>query len=210
MDNTKKRNLILVGGILIGIAFVLSLIIYGPLIEQEAQYSYKVWKTPNAVAGASDLNTLANLEGNPEEYTLVIPKIDANAAIVENVDPFNAAEYQLKLTQGIAHAKGSAQPGEVGNVFLFAHSSDNPINASRYNAVFFLLNKLEPDDKIYIFRDGEKFEYSVQEKKVVKPEQVEYIQGNKVEKQLTLMTCWPAGTNFGRLLVIAELNEKLI
>lgn len=204
MNNTKRRNLILVGSILVGIAFVLSLIIYEPLIRQEVQYGYKTWKTPNAVAGASDLNTLANLEVNPEEYTLVIPKIDANAVIVENVDPFNAAEYQLKLTKGVAHAKGSAQPGEMGNVFLFAHSSDNPINASRYNAVFFLLNKLEPGDKIYIFREGEKFEYSVQEKKVVKPEQVEYIQGNTVEKQLTLMTCWPAGTNFGRLLIIAE------
>jgi len=40
------------------------------------------------------------------------------------------------LQKGIAHAQGSVFPGMQGNIYLFAHSTDNWWNVGRYNAVF--------------------------------------------------------------------------
>ncbi|MFW5703304.1 MAG: sortase [Patescibacteria group bacterium] len=141
------------------------------------------------------------------EFGIVIPKIGANAAIIPNVDPFNATEYQQKLAKGIAHAEGTVYPGDTGNMFLFAHSAANNLQARRYNAVFYLLNKLNKEDKIYIFYQGERFTYRVQDKRYVDASEVSYLSSSSIwDKQLTLMTCWPPGTTAQRLLILAELN----
>ncbi len=54
---------------------------------------------------------------------IIIPKIGAQSGIVSEVDPYNKAEYLKALSGGVAHAKGTALPGELVNIFLFAHSS---------------------------------------------------------------------------------------
>jgi len=107
----------------------------------------------------------------------------------------------------VAHAKGTAYPGEIGNSFYFAHSSDNFYNANRYNSVFYLLNKMEIGDVFYLVYKNEIYRYGVIEKSVVKPDAVEYIKKENDEKLATLMTCWPAGTTINRLVVVGKLIE---
>ncbi|KXK09401.1 MAG: Sortase family protein [Microgenomates bacterium OLB23] len=131
-------------------------------------------------------------------------KIAANAKVLKNIDPINPTVYQRALTKGVAHAKGTVLPGEGGNMFLFAHSSDNFYNANRYNSVFYLLNKLEPGDEIYIYYEGVKYTYTTTKKKIVNPEQVSYLRGKGTQEKLILMTCWPAGTTLKRLVIEAE------
>jgi hypothetical protein len=43
-----------------------------------------------------------------------------------------------RAPNGVAHAKGTVFPHK-GNIYLFAHSTDNWWNVGRYNAVFYLL-----------------------------------------------------------------------
>lgn len=140
-------------------------------------------------------------------YFFVIPKINANSKVIKDVNPLNASEYQWALTKGVAHAKGSAYPGQFGNVFLFSHSSVNFYEAARYNSVFYLLSKLEKGDDVYIFYNKAKIKYSVTEKKIVDPKNISYLTNNSKKHTLTLMTCWPPGTTLNRLLVIAEISK---
>ncbi len=142
-----------------------------------------------------------------EDFGIVIPKIGANARIIPDVDWEDGAVYQRALTEGVAHARGTAKPGERGNVFLFSHSGVDFLEANRYNALFYLIDKLNPGDDIVVFFEGQKFEYRVVEKKKVAPEELEYLKGSEDQKTLTLMTCWPAGTTLQRLLVIAQQVE---
>jgi len=104
----------------------------------------------------------------------------------------------------VAHAKGSALPDERGNVFIFAHSSDTPLNITRYNAVFYLIGKLKTGDEIIVYFQYSRYVYEVVDKKIVPPEVVDdalrYLEG----KTLTLQTCHPPGTTINRLLVIAK------
>jgi len=141
----------------------------------------------------------------PEDpnFSVVIPKIGANARIITGVDASNEKIYADALKKGVAQALGTAFPGEGGHVFLFAHSTDYWWNVSSYNAIFYLLGKLVKGDDINIFYKGERFVYRVIDTKVVDPSEVEYITRKTNKEFLTLQTCWPLGTTFKRLLVFA-------
>lgn len=136
-------------------------------------------------------------------FGLYIPKIQANAKVVKNVDPYNENEYTNALISGVAHAKGSALPNEDGNVFLFAHSAVNFYERRKYNVYFYLLNELKKDDPIYVSYQGEIYNYKVLEVKIVNPDNMQYLGEYLDQDTLTLMTCWPAGANIKRNIVVA-------
>lgn len=194
----------------IGLSLALLAAIFYPSVVNEVRYR------TNPPDSSSEV-TIININGaNQEEgkkyivaadpfFSVVIPKIGANSKIIRDVDPLNSLEYQKKLTEGVAHAKGTALPGQQGNIFLFAHSSDNFINANRYNSVFYLINKLESKDKIYLIFNRKKYVYEVVDKKIVSAEEVSYLDPKSDLEKVTLMTCWPAGTTYKRLVVVAEL-----
>lgn len=139
------------------------------------------------------------------DFGLVVEKINANARVIANVDPSNELEYIKALSQGIAHAKGTAYPGQVGNIYLFSHSTDAPWNIVRYNAIFYLLGKLEPGDRVIVFFKGRRYDYIVFDKAIASGADTNYIT-NKYDKSiLTLQTCDPPGTTLNRLLIRAKL-----
>ena len=140
------------------------------------------------------------------DFSIVIPKIGAAARIFPNVVPTNEQEYQKILLQGVAHARGTVFPGLLGNIYLFAHSTDNFWDVGRYNAVFYLLKDLAAGDEITVFYQGVRHDYIVSESKIVNPNDISHIidaqkQGSET---LILQTCWPPGTTFQRLLVFAK------
>ena len=137
------------------------------------------------------------------DFSIVIPKIGANARILADIDASDEKLYLEALKKGVAQAAGTAFPGEGGHIFLFAHSTDYIWNVGSYNAVFYLLYKLEKDDEINIYYHGQRFVYQVIDKKTVDPDQVEYLTRKTNKEFLTLQTCWPPGTTLKRLLVMA-------
>ncbi len=137
------------------------------------------------------------------EFSIEIPSLNVFSKVIERVDAFNKDIYIEELKKGVAHAKNSKLPGEGGTVYLFAHSSDVPWRITRYNTAFFKLENVKNGDKILINRNGEKFEYEVFDKKVVWPNEVEYLKEDQGDI-LILQTCTPIGTDLQRLLVIAK------
>lgn len=180
--------------------YVLILTFY-PVILLEMQYLFEKPTKANVNLTKTSKDTLIPLYPS---FGIVIPKIRANARVMPEVDPENERAYQVALTKGVAHAKGTALPGEKGNVFIFAHSAGNFYDANRYNAIFYLLSKIEKDDDIYLFYKKDKYQYKVREKKIVDASAVQYLKGTESKSTVTLMTCWPPGTTFKRLLVVAE------
>lgn len=146
----------------------------------------------------------------PEDpnFSVVIPIIGANAKIIPNVNAADKNIYLQALQKGVAHTLGTAFPGEKGHIFLFAHSTDYFWNIGNYNAVFYLLYKLERNDEIIIVYNGKRFTYKVIGTQVVDPSQVEFIRRKSNREFLTLQTCWPPGTTLKRLLVFAAREEE--
>lgn len=139
------------------------------------------------------------------EFGIVIPKINANARVIANIDPSDEAQYSKALQQGVAAANTSTMPGENGNLFLFSHSTDAPWNIVRYNAIFYLLRELSVGDKVTIFYQGRRYEYEVFNKQVVQPADTSFLTNRYNKPVLTLQTCDPPGTLLNRLVVQAKL-----
>lgn len=143
------------------------------------------------------------------EFGIVVEKIGANAPVIANVDASNKKIYNQALQEGVAHAAGTAFPGEKGITFLFAHSVLNPWDVPRYNAVFYLLRELTIGDRIIIFYQGRRFDYLVTEKLVVAPNNTSVLNRAVDSSTLVLQTCDPPGTTWRRLLIVAKLEKDL-
>lgn len=190
------KTLKIIGLLLIAGGSLLISLIYSPILREEWRY--------RAVTVESQIQKEKEITPESTEFGLMIPKIGINAKVFAHVDTNNPEEYLPLLTQGVAHAKGSVLPGEEGNVFIFAHSSDTPFNITRYNAVFYLIGKLESDDEIFVYYQEKKHLYKVIEKQIVSPEKLGGYLKTLKGKTLTLQTCYPPGTTINRLLVIAK------
>jgi len=198
-----------ISGLLIFVFWIV--VVFLPVMFVEMKYQYQQGL---ASLGVSQLRQLfipdfvgmtivGNVSKN-KEYGIIIPKLGIDEPVVFNVDPNDKQQYRAALKQGIAHASGTAYPGNNGVAYYFAHSS-TPDLKLQYNAIFYLLNRLEAKDEIYIWHEAERFKYEVVEKKIVAPEDLSFLnEANVGEERLVLQTCWPPGTNKQRLLVFAS------
>ncbi len=213
-------NILILGSLL----FVFSQ--FYPVIAAEVSYRWErsthtkqadEAKIPESVRIPSTATSSAEVTPKPlpalsdepinKDFGIVIDKIHANAAIVSDVDPFNADAYDLALKNGVAHAKGTHYPGEVGNVYLFAHNTLNAWDIPKYNAVFFLLHNLDAGDRISTFYEETRYDYIVFDKQVRSARDLAPLEAQYSEPVLSLQTCWPPGTTWQRLIVRAKLDR---
>lgn len=189
------------GEVLIIFSFVVLFFTYGPVAKEEIVYQAR-----QALGKSAETK---EIEPPNYEFSIVIPKLSVSAPVFASVNPFDEKEYLPVLQKGVAHAKGSALPGRFGNTYLFAHSTDAFYNVGKYNAIFYLLGKLEKGDKIYIYYNNQKYTYDVADKKVVSPAEVSYLGKSGKGNTLTLQTCYPPGTTLKRLVVVAEMEGEV-
>lgn len=151
----------------------------------------------------------------PSDNRIIISKIGQNIPI-KDVSALNLMEENWKaleddlqhaLKDGVVRYPGTAQPGQIGNVFITGHSSYYLWDPGRYKDVFALLHNVEVGDTITIFYNQDRFDYVVDEKKVVSPNDVDVLSQTN-DKRLTLMTCTPIGTALNRLIIVAKQVEK--
>lgn len=194
-----SRIIGLISTILISAGIILLILIFAPIVKEETKYNFHqavrtIVKTPPKDLTPPNTN-----------FSIVIPKIEAVAPIIANVDATDSKKYLPALKRGVAQAAGTKLPGQVGNVYLFAHSTDAFYNVAAYNAVFYLIGKLNSGDEIDIYYKGVKIKYEVYDKKVVSADSTQYL-GTLIsgEKTLTLQTCYPPGTTLKRLVVLAK------
>jgi LPXTG-site transpeptidase (sortase) family protein len=138
-----------------------------------------------------------------KQYGIRIPEIFIDQPVVFNVDPNNPKQYKQALKKGIAHASGTALPGETGLGYYFAHSSSIELLNQR-NAIFYLLGKLEIGNDVYIWHERERYHYKVNKRDIVKANDVTFFDKNYDTETIVLQTCWPVGTTRKRLLIYAQ------
>ncbi|MFC1600507.1 sortase [Patescibacteria group bacterium] len=203
-----------VGAGLISFALLSIMFSFGPIIKEELDYnlgkkSIEVAKTDFSPQIAEAQRIVAVQKealsyGISSYFSIVIPKISATSNVIANVDASSPDEYQEALKKGVAHAKGTYFPGQNGNIFLFSHSTDSPLNFARYNAIFYLLKKLDKEDEIIIYFADKRYDYEVVDKLTTDVNDTSWLSTKAGEERLILMTCDPPGTTWNRLLVIAE------
>lgn len=155
-----------------------------------------------------------DIEIIPFVNRVVIPKIAKNIPLVDieqgNVEDFDELNgvFMDELKWGVVRYPGSAKPWNFWNSFIFGHSSNFPWIEWDYNDVFVLLDKLEIGDEVITYYEWQKFVYRITEKKVINPNDVSVLKRDTGKKEITLMTCWPIGTTYNRLLLIGEIVNE--
>lgn len=153
----------------------------------------------------------------PLDNRLVIPAIGKNVPIVNvPADALIAEDWkrlendiQSALKNGVAHYPGTAQPGQIGNVFITGHSSYYFWDDGKYKDVFARLHDLYAGDEFTIFWNQDVYHYRITERKVVPPEDTSVLNQPRDKRIATLMTCTPIGTAKNRLILVAEqINES--
>jgi LPXTG-site transpeptidase (sortase) family protein len=146
---------------------------------------------------ASDVPSAAQLAHVSTVSRVVIPSIALDSKVIEvgwstqEINGKVAAIWDV-AEYAIGQHRGSANPGEGGNIVLAGH-------VGGYGHVFRDLFYVHPGDQITVYSGGQEFLYVVKERLIVEeddapPEQ--RIQNAKLiaptdHEQITMITCWP-------------------
>jgi LPXTG-site transpeptidase (sortase) family protein len=204
LKKVTKNKRLTIGLVLVLVGVVILGIFFYPIAELELGYAIGQATGSMQNKYGQYPESYIRAEYDDRDFVVLIPKIGADSGVIKNVDPLDEKVYNKALAKGIAHALGSALPNENGNTFLFAHSAVNYYKVEKYNVQFYLLDKIVPGDKIYIMYEDKLYTYDVKEVKLVDPKEISYLAQPNHSHNLTLMTCWPAGVNYKRLLVLAD------
>lgn len=137
-------------------------------------------------------------------FSIKIEKIGVNAKVIANIEASNPDIYEPALKKGVAHGLGSAFPGEEKMIYIFGHSTDYVWNVETYNALFYQIKDLEKGDLIVLALGDKEYKYEVFEQKIVENNDTDSINNMQDMDVLILQTCYPPGTTWKRLLVIAK------
>lgn len=209
-----------------GVASVVALIVlmlgfsYGPVMQQEWHYYWGQTEMGASLKPGFDdylitsqVEKVVAVQAEAEEwgvqshFSLVVPSIEAAANVVANVPAGDESAYMEALSKGVAHAQGTYFPGQGKTIYLFAHSTDSPLNLSRFNAVFYSLRHVVMGDDVYMFFADKKYHYVVDSTEIVAADDVSWLTKDFGKEKLVLQTCYPPGTTWKRLIVTADLVE---
>lgn len=141
-----------------------------------------------------------------EESRLIIPKLNIDVPILFGLS--NDSDTIMEgMNNGVVHWSipgASALPGEIGNLVITGHSAGDIYTSNQYKFIFSGLERLVPNDLIYVDYGGVRYTYSVTSLEIVEPTEVSRLVYDADKPMLTLITCTPLGTSRYRLLVSAE------
>ena len=205
------------GPLLRGALFLVSFLVISSLVFVVMNFStlrqnlgfwynneYKAAQPSSDIQQLATVNLSQNNSSLPQinNNSLSLPIINVKAPITWGVTN-SPDEVANGLSKGLIQIKGTALPGEVGNVFVTGHSSNYPWAKGSYNNVFALLNKVVVGDMVQLKYQNVDYLYKIKEIKVVEPTDISVLESKK-ESVLTLMTCTPVGTSLRRLIVVAN------
>lgn len=142
------------------------------------------------------------------EVKIIIKALSISAPIVLS-DSVSDKALLEDLTKGVVRYPTTAFAGQDGNMVLSGHSSNYSWIKSDYNYVFRSIGKLKVGDEIIIQvtqANGKTLEhvYRMKAHAIVTPDDPQ-IFATATGPTLTLVTCWPLGTQLKRYIVTAEL-----
>ena len=135
-----------------------------------------------------------------------IPEVGVDS-MIERPQSQDVAVLDEALNRGAVYYPGSGTIN-VGNMFIFGHSTGFSVVNNQAYKTFNDLNKLQNGDEIYIDSDGKTFVYRV--KNVVLVDESEaYVEFGGTSRMLTISTCNSFGQKQERWVLEAEFDREI-
>lgn len=131
-----------------------------------------------------------------------IPKINVSAPILQVANSSDAT-ILAALKNGVVLYPGSSNPGQPGTSVIIGHSSSD-LPWTKYSSVFSLLDRLQPNDLIYVTTNGVQHTYRV---RTIQKGSAQQLVNSGLAGDLIVSTCWPIGTDQNRIAVSATLVQ---
>ncbi|MEA1926488.1 MAG: sortase [Patescibacteria group bacterium] len=143
------------------------------------------------------------------DAVIEIPSIDVEAPIIWSQSE-KEKEILNDLSDGVIHYPGSAFPGMRGNVYITGHSSFYSWSKSSWKEIFKDIERLENGDEVIFHlklknKKNIDIVYEICLSEIVQPDDVRLFRDYE-GYELTLVTCWPIGTDLKRLMVKGVLK----
>lgn len=145
--------------------------------------------------------------GIQQPNMLYVDSLNISVPVV-NAKKVGEKYFQAALIDGVAHYPGTALPGQLGNDYIFGHSSDYAWSKGHYKKIFSTLPKIQKGASIRITNSqGTEFVYTVFDSRKVSAKDLSVLSQKGFKKRLlTLQTSYPVGTALARWVVVAELK----
>lgn len=144
----------------------------------------------------------SDLVAGESSAVLAITKLSVEAPVV--VAGRTSASVNDALAKGVLFWPESAPFGSGGTTILLGHSSAPLSYRGKFGAVFSLLGKLEAGDMISIDTNDATYQYRVRDRLIINPKKEKPDLLQQDGEMLLLISCWPVGTNWQRVVVRAE------
>ncbi len=154
-----------------------------------------------------DLNVIPEVEGGIE-FKVLIPGIELEKVVIPNVDPRDEAIYKEAFKQGVAHGLGTKFPDEIGNTYLYAHSTRDVDDIEKNAGWFTRLDELAIGDEFEIIYGQNIYTYSIASREVIDPRATGVYTAYAPVQMVTLQTCYPRGEIEERLIIKALLLKS--
>jgi sortase A len=172
-----------------------------PAEDEPALFAAPVLNAGSGITSDGQLGSVvldtAQAVKRPTVTRMTIPSIDVDAKVVEvGWDVEQQGDQQVAIWQVAKYAvgqhRGSANPGEGGNVVLAGH-------VGGYGKVFKDLFYVKPGDHITLYSNGQQYLYTIEQRLLVTEEGVSTEQHDTNAQLIaptdrevvTLVTCWP-------------------
>lgn len=214
----SKKAFLIIGYVSGVLGVVLLLLFLIPFIEYSIYAKQKFPVLISPLSQVEPLNTSSDLsqaqnwfpDANNNDfastqtvdYFMTIPKLKiTNAKVIINSND---------LSKSLIHFPKTGLPGKIGNAVVFGHSV-LPVffNSKNYMTIFSTLQRLDPQDEIFVDYDGIKYTYVVESMFEVLPTDVQILDQEMNGSYLSLVTCSPPGHpgKPRRLIVRARLKS---
>lgn len=154
-----------------------------------------------------DLDMVPEVESNVE-FKVLIPGIELEKEVISNVDPRDEAIYKEAFRQGIAHGLGTKFPDEIGNTYLYAHSTRDVDDIEENAGWFTRIDELTVGDEFEIIYGQNTYTYSIASKEIIDPRATGVYTAYAPVQMVTLQTCHPRGEIEERLIIKALLLKS--
>jgi len=140
-----------------------------------------------------------------KQNALEIPKISISVPIVFSTTT-NKSAIMKDLDSGVVYYPGSVSPGQNGQIVILGHSAPPGWPKIKHDWVFTNLDSLVVGDSVIIDLNNRQYTYIVKQKKIIQRGADVPDDGSSTDHSiLTLISCWPPGKDYQRIVVQAEL-----
>lgn len=172
------------------------------LMETGAQFSPQPSETGSPLPFPKEENFVFT----EKEDSLEILKINIEAPLIF-AKTTEIKEITQDLKSGVVVYPGSDPPGQGGRLTVLGHSAPLGWPKIRYDWVFSKLGELQVNDEILINFEKKQYRYQVTRKIFLEKGQPVPEETSQDSKQIIyLITCWPPGRDFKRLVIEAGLT----